>query len=145
MKASILTLAVVLGYFLTSSAQSPADQILGEWLSPKRDSRVLIYKDGDKYSGRIVWGTGGPPNDSKNPDPSLRARPLVGLVILTDFRFDESNEIWQDGAIYDPREGKTYSCKMSMNGVDELNIRGFLGISLFGRTEQWARLKDTTK
>lgn len=130
---------LLLGTGIGAIAQLAPTDILGEWTSPKKDSRVLIYQQGDRYFGKIVWGTGGPDRDVKNPDASLRSRPLIGTVILSGFSYD-GDLTWVDGTIYDPREGKTYSCKMTLRNKRELNIRGYVGVSLFGRTEVWTKL-----
>lgn len=140
MKTVMLTLWMLAGIATTNQtyAQTKGDIILGEWLSPKKDSRFLIFKKGEKYYGKILWGEGPDSKDSKNPDPKLRGRNLVGLTILNDFVFSGDNT-WENGTIYDPREGKTYSCKMSLRSSDQLNVRGYVGISMFGRTEIWTR------
>lgn len=120
-------------------AQEKSDAILGQWLSEKKDSKFLIYKQNSKYFGKVIWGTGTETKDVKNPDPALRARDLIGLEILRDFEFD-GEKIWEDGTIYDPREGKTYSCKITLTNQNVLSVRGYVGISLFGRSETWTRI-----
>ncbi len=132
----MLTLAV----FSTVFAQSPADEILGEWLSAKKDGRIQIYRQGATYLGKITGGTGRSAKDDKNPNSALRNRDLIGLVILSGFVFKGDN-VWENGTIYDPGDGKTYSCKMSLKNSNSLSIRGYIGISLFGRTEIWSRVK----
>jgi uncharacterized protein (DUF2147 family) len=122
------------------------DKILGNWLSEEKDGRIEIYKTGDKYFGKLVWGRdlveadGKTPikgrTDTKNSDPNLRSRPLLGLVLLTNFTYDGGE--WNSGKIYDPKSGKTYSCTMKLKG-DKLEIRGYVGISMFGRTTVWTR------
>lgn len=122
------------------------DKILGNWLSEEKDGRIEIYKTGDKYFGKLVWGKdlvetdGKTPRkdrtDTKNSDPKLRSRPLLGLVLLTNFTYDDGE--WSGGKIYDPKSGKTYSCTMKMKG-DKLEIRGYVGVSMFGRTTVWTR------
>ena len=136
-----LSITILLVFIVVTSAlcQFTGNEILGEWLSPKKDSRILIYKNDNKYFGKITWGTDSAPNDEKNPDVSKRGRQLIGLDILTDFVFDKDQ--WIDGTIYDPREGKTYSSKMTLQDKDKLNLRGFVGLSLFGRTETSTRFK----
>lgn len=120
-----------------SLAQVSSDNIIGNWLSPKKDSEIQIFKINNKYYGKIVWGKGESTKDIKNPDSKLRSRDLIGLVILSNFEFDEDE--WNNGTIYDPREGKTYSCVITMKNKNELNIRGYVGVSLFGRTEVWTK------
>lgn len=122
-------------------SQTTGDAILGEWLSPKKDSRILIFRQGNKYYGKITWGTGSSPKDEKNPKPELRSRELLGLVILNHFEFD-GDDTWEKGDIYDPREGKTYSCKMTLKDPNRLSIRGYIGLSMFGRSEIWTRYRQ---
>jgi uncharacterized protein (DUF2147 family) len=122
-----------------------ADDILGSWANPSGEDHIVIYKKGNKYFGKLDWikypndETGKPKTDKNNPDKKLRSRPDLGLELLKDFSF-EGNNLYDDGTIYDPKNGKTYSCKMTLDG-DKLNIRGYIGISLFGRTEIFTRVK----
>jgi uncharacterized protein (DUF2147 family) len=57
---------------------------------------------------------------------------------LSGFKFAGDN-LWEDGTIYDPENGKTYRCKITLESPNRLNVRGFVGISLFGRTTVWTR------
>ncbi len=139
MKRTLMIMALVITCF-TAKSQVTEAQILGEWMSPIKDSRVLIYKQQEKYYGKITWGSGSSTKDEKNPKTELRSRDLVGLVILNNFKFD-GDDTWYDGSIYDPREGKTYSCKMTLKDASRLSIRGYVGISLFGRSEVWIKYK----
>jgi uncharacterized protein (DUF2147 family) len=136
---TLFMLLLATAYTSMVNAQTKSDALLGEWLSEKKDSRFLIYKQDNKYYGKIVWGTGSDTKDSKNPNLKLRNRELIGLTILYDFVFD-GEDTWEDGTIYDPREGKTYACKINMKSENELNVRGYFGISMFGRTEVWTRV-----
>jgi uncharacterized protein (DUF2147 family) len=115
------------------------DAILGEWLSELKDGRVQVYKQGEKYFGKIIWGKDGTRKDVKNPDEKLRSQNIIGAVILKGFSF--TGNAWEDGTIYDPNNGKTYSCTMKMKDANTLSIRGFIGISLLGRTTVWTRVK----
>lgn len=126
-----------------------ANDVLGVWLNEDKDAHVKIYKEGDKFFGKIVWikdpidpETGEPKLDKHNPDPELKKRPSLGLILLTDFVWD--GDEWDDGDIYDPKNGKTYSCYMKFTDetdLDTLKIRGYVGISLLGRTTYWTRVK----
>lgn len=124
-----------------SQAQNTAesDAIIGEWTNSDKDATFEIYKKNNKYYGKILSGSGGDSKDTKNPDESLRDRELVGLTILNNFVF-EGEKTWEDGTIYDPNNGKTYSCILTLTSVNELDVRGFVGVSLFGRTEEWTRI-----
>ena len=78
--------------------------------------------------------------DIHNPDRGLRQRPLVGLTIATELNYHEGR--WQGGRIYDPGTGNSYRCQMELSGGGFLQVRGFMGIALLGRTLYWQRAED---
>lgn len=125
-----------------SIAQAQSDKIEGLWFNDVKDAKIQIYKGRDgKFYGKIVWlkeplKNGKPKLDDKNPKSNLQKQPLNGLVILK--AFEKGGEKYSDGTIYDPENGKTYDCKMTYHGKT-LSIRGYIGISLFGRTTVWER------
>lgn len=116
--------------------------IEGRWLTQERDGWVRITRLADGLEGRIAGSPPGSPNrrklDELNPDPALRHRELDGLKILTGFEYDGSGR-WENGTIYDPNTGKTYNCTVTLLDADTLRIRGYVGVSLFGRSETWTR------
>jgi uncharacterized protein (DUF2147 family) len=126
-----------------SIAQAKADDIVGVWITGgKEPAKIQVFRSGDKYFGKIVWlknpeNDGKPRVDIKNPDKNQQNQPLIGLVILKNFRFNDG--AWNDGKIYDPESGKTYSCNLSLKDNNTLKIRGYVGISLLGRTETWTK------
>jgi len=133
-------------FISTALAQSDSDKILGVWLVEDKDAKVEIYKKNNKFYGKIVWlkepnENGKPKLDKNNPNEKLQTRPLIGLLILKDFVYADDLE-WEDGEIYDPGNGKTYSCNMELVDYNTLEVRGYIGISLFGRTDVWTRTKN---
>jgi uncharacterized protein (DUF2147 family) len=127
------------------NAQKDSD-IEGTWIPGSGKANVRIYKSGDHYYGAIISlkepidsVTHKPKVDKNNPDKSKRNTPLVGYLLLKNFIYDDG--IWKDGTIYDPENGKTYSCKITMKDKNTLDVRGFIGISLIGRTDEWKRKK----
>lgn len=137
MKRFSLLVLFGLALALTAKAQTKAGDILGTWLSEDKDGKILIYQQGDRFFGKVVWGKDGNLKDDQNPDPKLRSRGRIGLVILQDFVYDDG--AWEDGTIYDPTSGKTYSCTMKLKDRQHLSIRGYIGISLLGRSTVWTR------
>jgi len=125
------------------AAKAQTDQIEGLWYNDIKSGKILITRaPNGKFYGKVVWlkeplKDGKPKVDELNEDPRLRSRPRLGLPVLMDFVKDGDNK-YTDGKIYDPLNGKTYSCKMTCKGK-ELDIRGYIGISLFGRTTTWTR------
>lgn len=124
------------------------DDILGTWLNGQKTAHVSIFKAGDYFYGKIIWlkepndKDGKPRTDINNPDETKRSTPLMNLLLLKGFKYKDKHN-WADGTIYDPKNGKTYSCKMWFDEgkTDELKIRGFIGISMIGRTDTWTKVK----
>lgn len=120
------------------------DLILGKWLTASGEAHIQIYQNGNKFSGKLVWlkdpldANGKPKLDKENPKNELTTRPILGMLFLTDFFYKEGT--WEGGTIYDPKTGKTYSCKISAEGKNKINVRGFVGFSMLGRTETWTRI-----
>ena len=138
MKTTFLLLFSTLILHANSFANSGPDVILGEWLSQEKDGKISIYKQGDKYYGKISWGKTPGKKDVNNPDSKLRSRDIVNTVILQDFKFTGS--AWEDGKIYDPKSGKTYDCILKVKDNNKvLDIRGYVGVPMFGRTSTWTR------
>jgi uncharacterized protein (DUF2147 family) len=139
MKTSLLMLATLFGIITSVFAQTnnQVDKILGQYWSPKKDGKIEIYKSGDKYFGKFVWGIN-PRKDTKNPKKELQSRDIIGMVFLTNFVF--KNKEYIDGQIYDPESGKTYSCKMWLESGN-LKVRGFVGFSYLGRTETFSKVQ----
>ena len=131
-----------------------SDGIVGVWNSEGHDARIEMFKCGVKYCGKIVWmdeprytvkDREGKPGDLKldvkNPNPALRSRPILGLQFMHDFVFDGGNR-WTGGRVYDPETGNTYRASMSLVSINELHLRGYIGIPLLGRTATWTRVKN---
>ncbi len=127
------------------------DKILGLWSTPENDCKIEIFKNGSKYYGRIAWlkeplypvddgggMAGRPVVDRENPNPSLRSRPLIGLRLMEGFIYVGKN-VWGKGTIYNPDNGKTYRCKMTLSAPNRLEVRGFIGVPLLGATSVWTR------
>ncbi len=142
-KALTIFTAFILS-FTVSKSQTKADDIIGIWLTAgKEPAKIQIYKSGEKFYGKIIWlknpaDNGKPKVDGNNPDKSKRSNPVMGLVLLSGFKFDGDDE-WNGGDIYDPESGKTYGSYLYLKDNNTLKVRGYIGISLFGRTETWTR------
>ena len=141
-KKVIMFCFLVVGLLTGSAAYCQSDKIEGTWFNDVKDAKIQIYKSGDgKFYGKIIWlkdpvKNGKPKLDEKNKNEKLQKQPIVGLVILKGFEKD--GDTYEDGTIYDPENGKTYDCKITYKGKT-LSIRGYVGISMFGRTTVWER------
>ncbi len=125
--------------------------ILGKWTTKEGKSHIEITRCDAGFCGEVVWlkepeypaddkkGMAGKVKiDRENPDPALQRMPIVGLKVLKGFKKNIGN-VWEDGTIYDPENGKTYKCKLTLINPNKLNVRGFIGFSLIGRTQTWTR------
>lgn len=147
-RAIMILIAIALLLPLGLFAEKSNDRITGVWFNGGRTSKIEIYqaKDGS-FEGKIIWlkepndTAGKPKTDTKNPDPKLAKRPLLNMVILTGLEPDGKTK-YKGGKIYDPNTGKTYAAKAELANNNTLALRGFVGISLAGRTDTWIR---TTK
>lgn len=137
----VLILLTIVAASINAKAQT--DKIEGLWYNDVKTAKIQISKESNgKFYGKVVWlkeplKDGKPKVDEMNSDEKLRSRPRLGLPVLADFVKDGDNK-YSGGTIYDPNNGKTYSCKMTYKGKT-LDIRGYIGISLFGRTTTWSR------
>lgn len=139
----LLRLTGLLFLFASTLAWADKTDIEGRWLTQKGDGWIRIQIVGDSLEGSVA-GSPDPKQreerkfDDRNPDTNLRTRRLEGLTIMTGFEY-EGDGHWSGGTVYDPNSGKTYKCTVKQLDANTLKIRGFIGISLFGRSETWTR------
>lgn len=137
MKQILLTTAIFAASCLF--AQSKADDLIGTYMTDKNEGMVEITKRDSKYFGKLIWTKTPGKLDENNPDKTQRSEKLAGKEILKDFSYDDGT--WENGTIYDPKNGKTYSCKITRDDKGNLNVRGFIGVSMIGRTTFWVKVK----
>lgn len=135
---SVFVLVLILVFKL--SAQ---DITKGTWYNDEKNARLQFYETNGKLFGKIVWlkdpnKDGKPRTDEFNPNDKLKTVPLLGLVFLKNFEKD-GEKAWQDGTIYDPKSGKTYSSNMKLVSPTQLDVRGYIGISLIGKTSKFTK------
>ena len=138
-------IAVLLAVLLTTpSAQAQgAAEPTGIWQTQAGDARVRILKCGGGICGVIVSlrepidpATGKPQVDSKNPNPALHSRPIVGLPLFSAMRPVAPGK-WS-GQIYNADDGGTYASSITLAGADTLRVEGCVGALCGGET--WTRV-----
>jgi uncharacterized protein (DUF2147 family) len=123
----------------TGVTDDPAAQILGNWLTEPRDGIIEISRASDgSYRGTIVGGNDPQRLDAHNPDQARRSQTLLGQSILRGMKYDGDGK-WSGGTIYDPDSGRTYQCRLQRLDQDRLQVRGFIGFALLGRSQVWTR------
>ena len=139
-----LSRLVVAASLIGVAAPAFAEDIRGLW--DAGESHVEIYSCGELLCGRIAKldepldEDGNEKLDDNNPEPSLRSRPLLGLDLIAGFARAGKRK-WEDGTIYDPRDGKTYKCVMKLQRDGTLKVRGYIGVPLLGKTVKWTRVE----
>lgn len=137
----------VIGMLMECSFAQDELAIVGVWLNADGDGWIKLDLVNSELRGRILGSPEDPDNkkpsrlDSENPNEELRNRELRGLTILSGFHYEGEGR-WAAGRVYDPNSGNTYRGTLTLIDKDTLTLRGFIGISLFGRTETWTRRPD---
>ena len=141
-----LFLLFILVHLTILTYAGPGDQLIGVWLTEEGNAKIKIEKSGNKYYGKIIWleepnnENGKPKTDKENPDEDKRNKPLIGLNLLKGFVWDADDNEWDNGTIYDPENGSTYDCYIVMEDNNTIRVRGYIGVSLLGRTTIWKRV-----
>ena len=126
--------------------EEEGDELVGIWEPGHGKAKVKITKVGNKYFGKIVWlkeplnDKGEKKTDANNPDPKMHDTPLLGYKILKDFEY-VGKGVWENGTIYDPENGSLYSCTITKKSDTKIEVRGYIGVSMIGRTDTWTRLE----
>lgn len=134
--------------FTLSFAQQPADKIIGQWESIDGDVKLKfdIFKQDGHYFGKLLWASNmfepdgkTPKKDFKNPDKKLRNRSRQNIINITNLDYKDGE--YTGGKLYNPSDGDTYSLKAKLKTENELHFRGYLGISLLGKTMKFKRVQ----
>ena len=111
-------LIVIFNFFFLFSFSQTNNDIIGEWYNAEKDAVITIFEDNGTLSGKTTWmlepndENGQPKKDLLNPDENLRDRDRLGLVLMTGFAYIEGN-VWDNGRLYNPKNGKIYGGKVA--------------------------------
>jgi uncharacterized protein (DUF2147 family) len=135
---------------LLIATASNADPV-GTWVTEDGAGHVAIAPCAERLCGTLVWledplgDDGEPVTDRNNPDPALHDRPVLGLTILTDVASSRRRNVWDGGAIYDPQTGNTYRVRLTLTDPRTLQVRGYVGTPILGRTTMWRRVEPKAR
>jgi len=131
-------------FFISISFSINGQSAVGTWKTiddedGKVKSHVEIFEQSGKLYGKII--------KLINPESTIcteckgnkKNQPIEGMEIMWALEKD-SNTKWEGGKILDPKSGKVYKCKIELEDASTLNVRGFIGFSLLGRTQTWYRV-----
>lgn len=145
MKALLILSALL---FTTPPNKVNSNQVLGRWMSEGKDLEVEVFKVNDHFAARIVWfecDEATPRSmvahhDKENPDPKLRDRSWLGMVVVNDLAFDAQENEWNGGNIYDPNSGHTFKSVARLVSPQEMVVRGYWGFELLGKSLNFTRV-----
>jgi uncharacterized protein (DUF2147 family) len=139
-----LIFSILFLFSMISSAQSHS--VIGKWKTiddetGKPISIVEVYEKNHKIYGKVIEILN-PANRNRVCEKCKgddRNKPIIGLTIIKGLT--KVDDEYTNGKILDPKNGKLYSCYITLENQDKLKVRGYIGISLFGRTQYWIRMK----
>ncbi len=122
----------------------PVPDTTGIWIDDTGQGAIEILPCGQQLCGRIVWlkdplaKNGRPLTDALNPNTGQRQRPICGLQVIGNLQA-QSGGAWDNGWIYDPKEGKSYDVEIMLRAPDKLQVKGYLGVKFLSETFVWTR------
>ena len=138
--------SILFGLFFMLTSLMYAQSPIGTWKTiddetKQAKSYVEIFEKNGKLYGKVskILTKGKENAKCTECSGALKNKPILGLQILTGLK--KEGKEWSGGKIIDPTNGKEYKAKMTLNGSDKLDVRGYIGISLMGRTQTWQRVK----
>lgn len=140
----LLVLAAALPGQLSAEERSAP---FGKWLTAKGESHIEIFPCGEAACGRVAWmedgldDKGNPRTDINNPNPAKRDEPVLGLVIMTELKPTKGDKRWA-GKVYNPRDGRTYDIKMTVQSESAMMIEGCGLFGLICQKQQWQRAEQ---
>lgn len=138
----LLSTLMMLMFTLSVNAQSA----VGIWKtvddeSGEVKSHIKIYEKEGKLFGDVHKLINANTEVCNACKGDKKGQPILGMNILWDLE-EESNTEWEGGKIMDPNNGKEYKCLLELTDANTLNVRGYVGFALLGRTQTWFRVVE---
>jgi uncharacterized protein (DUF2147 family) len=144
MKKRIL---VIITLFFVTIFYGQNQTVIGKWKTiddetGKAKSIVQIYEKSGKIYGKVIEILEEEHRNKvcTNCSGEDKNKPILGMIVIKGLKKD--GDVYTKGKILDPKNGKLYKCYITLESKDKLKVRGFIGISLFGRTQYWYRIKS---
>jgi len=139
--AGLLAAVAAVGLAVGHPAQAAGDPVFGDWITAEGDAKVHVGPCAANPAltcGKLFWLKAGPAvRDINNPDPALKGRALVGVVLVGDLKREAAGR-WTDGKVYAAKTGRTSRANMSINPDGTLKVEGCMAMLCQART--WTKL-----
>jgi len=130
-------------------AQQKDEVIIGKWMSTENNLEVEVYKQNAAFKAKLLWFDDSDDKtkptasrlDEKNHDKALQNRKLIGIEVMHGLQYNEDDDEWQGGIIYDSSSGKNWEAKVWINAVGLLKVRGYWNFPIFGKTMSFKRVQ----
>jgi uncharacterized protein (DUF2147 family) len=146
--ASGLTLGLALVLVSPPQPALANTGLVGTWIDHTGRGAVEFTRCGPALCGRIVWmkdpadAAGKPLTDGNNPEPGKRRNPICGLQVIGDAK-PQADGSFDQGWVYDPEDGKSYSVEVRQVSPNIATVRGYLGLKMLGEQFTWKRAPAT--
>ncbi|MFV8327386.1 DUF2147 domain-containing protein [Flavobacterium sp. ZS1P14] len=138
---------VFITLFFVAIVYGQNQTVVGKWKTiddetGKAKSIVQIYEKYGKIYGKVIeiFEEEHRNKVCTNCSGEDKNKPILGMIVIKGLKKD--GDVYTKGKILDPKNGKLYKCFITLESNDKLKVRGFIGISLFGRTQYWYRVKN---
>jgi uncharacterized protein (DUF2147 family) len=129
----------VFGLLAAAALTAGTRGVAGDWINQDRSALIRVAPCGAQLCGTVIRvlarGRNVPTTDVNNSDPRLRAKPLVGLRVLSGFT--RSGSRWTGGRAYDPKAGRSYRSTLDLNPDGTLKVTGC--VFFICRSQEWSR------
>ncbi len=140
MRSLLIVLLTTLISTAFKSDNAKPDQIIGDWISPKRDLIIHCYKENNLYYGKVVWFYKYYPAQPDDPN-GLPERQWVNTIVMSNFSFSENE--WSGGEINDIKTGKKYDAYIQLVNENSLKVTGYVFWRIFSETTMFSRYKES--
>ncbi len=148
-KLLFASLLFIICTVVPSTGQTPPskESICGKWESTEKNLIIEVYMQDNQFKAKIIWysDTEGKPmdywTDSRNPNPALRSRKILGMGILRDLTYHPNTNTWEDGMVYDSKHGREWNASASIDKKGKLKVRGYWHFKFIGRTMDFTRVQ----
>jgi uncharacterized protein (DUF2147 family) len=131
----------------TNNSIVAAELICGKWQTEEGNLTVQVYKADDEFKAKIIWFNDGDSDkdmdkwiDKRNPDPTLRGRKILGMNVLEKLVYDPDSNSWEDGLIYDAKNGRHWNSSALIDKDGKLKVKGYWHFKFIGKTMTFKRI-----
>lgn len=124
-----------------------ANRVCGKWEIEEKNLVIQIYSENNQFKAKILWFNDKDDTkdlnywtDNLNPDPALRNRKILGMNVLEKLVYDADSNSWEEGIIYDAKNGRHWNSSAYINDEGELKVKGYWKFKFIGKTLTFKRI-----